>query len=530
MVSFFYQEIARQEGRLGGFLWFWFQSVLMGFSLLNRYLKNAFSQVNRLLSGTLYVGAMHSEVSPWYALEGKIGRLKTFRFIQRESAIVGTSSTAALAVPDNSIDYIFTDPPFGSNIIYSDLSLLWEAWLGLSTNTAQESVVHRRKKTNAFTLEQYTAIMTTCFQEMHRVLKPGRWITVEFHNSKNSVWNSIQEALLHAGFVVADVRTLDKQVGTFKQVTTAGAVKQDLVISAYKPSNELEERFSLSAGSIEGMWGFVRTHLKQLPVLVSSDGKGEIVAERQDYLLFDRMVAFHVQRGISVPMSAAEFYSGLRQYFPEREGMFFLPEQVAQYDKKRLDVSELVQLELFVSDESTAIQWLKRQLAKKPQTFSEIQPQFMKEIAGWEKREKRLELLEILTQNFVCYDGEGEVPGPIHSYLSSNHKELRNLPKDSPELVAKAKNRWYVPDPKKEADLERVRHRALMKEFTEYREAKGKLKVVRSEALRAGFKECWQNHEYSTIVQMAKRVQEEIIQEDPALLMYYDNALMRTEG
>jgi hypothetical protein len=153
----------------------------------------------------------------------------------------------------------------------------------------------------------------------------------------------------------------------------------------------------------------------------------------------------------------------------------------------------------------------------------------MREVSGWEKHEKALELAELLDQNFLCYDGSGDVPSQVHSYLSSNFKELRNLDKDEPKLIAKAKNRWYVPDPRKEADLEKIRHRALMKEFEEYEQSKGKLKIVRTEALRAGFKESWQNSDYSTIVEMAKRVKDDIIQEDPALLMYYDNALMRTE-
>ncbi len=113
---------------------------------------------------------------------------------------------------------------------------------------------------------------------------------------------------------------------------------------------------------------------------------------------------------------------------------------------------------------------------------------------------------------------------------TTSFHELRKVAKDAPKLVAKAKNRWYVPDPRKEADLERIRHKALLREFEEYQQAKGKLKIVRTEALRAGFKECWQNGDYPAIIAMAKRVKDEIIQEDPALLMYYDNALMRTEG
>ena len=108
---------------------------------------------------------------------------------------------------------------------------------------------------------------------MYLALKPARWITVEFHNSKNSVWASIQEALTRAGFVIADVRTLDKQMQTFKQVTAAGAVKQDLVISAYKPNGGIEDRFKLTAGTEDGVWDFVRTHLKQLPVFVSRTAK-----------------------------------------------------------------------------------------------------------------------------------------------------------------------------------------------------------------------------------------------------------------
>jgi hypothetical protein len=174
-----------------------------------------------------------------------------------------------------------------------------------------------------------------------------------------NVWNAIQEAMLAAGFVVADVRTLDKQQGSYRQVTST-AVKQDLMVSAYKPNGGLEERFKLEAATEEGVWDFVRAHLRQLPVFVpSKDGRAEVIAERMNYLLFDRMVAFHVQRHVTVPLSASEFYAGLTQRFPERDGMYFLPEQVVEYDKKRMTVKEILQIELFVTDEPSDIQWLR---------------------------------------------------------------------------------------------------------------------------------------------------------------------------
>jgi hypothetical protein len=142
----------------------------------------------------------------------------------------------------------------------------------------------------------------------------------------------------------------------------------------------------------------------------------------------------------------------------------------------------------------------------------------MREVSVWDTHEKRLELTQLLQENFLCYEGDGDVPSQIHSYLSTNFHELRSLKKGDSKLVGKAKNRWYVPDPRKEADLEKKRHQWLLKEFDEYRQTKGKLKVVRTEALRAGFKECWQSGDLPAIVEMAKRVKDEIIQEDPALL------------
>ena len=436
------------------------------------------------------------------------------------------SSTDLRQIPDSSVDYVFIDPPFGHNLMYSELNFFWETALGIKTNISKEAIINRTQKKQ---IRDYQRLMTEVFREINRVLKLGRWLTVEFHNSQNAVWIAIQKSIEEAGFIVADVRILDKKLGSYNQNVSAGAPKSDLIISAYKPNGGLEERFKLTAGTEDGVWDFIRTHLKQLPVFVSKDGQAEVIAERQNYLLFDRMVAFHVQRGVTVPLSAAEFYQGLAQRFPERDGMYFLPEQAAEYDKKRLTVKEVLQLELFVIDEASAIQWLRQQLIAKPQTFQDLHPQFLREIGGWQKHEKPLELSELLEDNFIRYDGKGEVPGQIHSYLSSNFKELRNLPKDDPALRAKAKDRWYVPDPNKATDLERLRDRRLMKEFQEYRESKQKkLKVFRLEAVRAGFKKAWQERDYPTIIEVARKIPETILQEDPKLLMWYDQALTRS--
>ena len=507
-------------------LWrFTLQSILVSFTRRNRFLKNAYSQVNRALSGTLYIGSMVSEPSPTYVLSGKLKRFGKAIPPSEHGTMVTTQSLESMLIADNSVDYVFIDPPFGDNLQYAELNFLWEAWLRVFTNSAQDAVVSGAQNKD---LAVYSLMMTSCLKEVFRLLKPGRWVTVEFHNSKNAVWTAIQEALGKAGFVIADVRVLDKGMLTKKQLN-ANAVNKDLVISAYKPNGGLEQRFTLVAGTEQGVWDVVRTHLKQLPVFVSSDGRAEVIGERQNYLLFDRMVAFHVQRGVTVPLSAAEFYAGLEQRFSPRDGMYFLPDQAAEYDKLRMTVEEILELQLFVTDEASAIQWLKQRLAEKPQTFQDIHPQFLKEIGGWQKHEKTLELSELLEQNFLRYDGKGDVPSQIHSYLSSNFKELRNLTKDHPALRAKGKDRWYVPDPNKAGDLEKLRERALMREFEEYRDSKQKrLKVFRLEAVRAGFKKAWQERDYNIIVAVASKIPETILHEDPKLLMWYDQAVTRS--
>ncbi|HYF91540.1 MAG TPA: DNA methyltransferase [Symbiobacteriaceae bacterium] len=519
-------KVAR-EGK-SRFLQFLFTSTHAWTTRLNRLLvSNYFAKrggvIGQTLSGTMYVPSLAVETN---ALERFRLRLSSISTIASRNGLVTTQSATSLRqLGADSIDYIFTDPPFGDNLYYSELNFLLEAWMGVYTTNNPEAVVSPSQGKG---LEAYLNLMADSFSEMYRVLKPGRWLTVVFHNSKNAVWNAIQEAIGRAGFVVADVRILEKTHKTYKQLNSTNAVKQDLVISAYKPKGDYGVSFMLQSGGAEGVWAFVAEHLHQLPVFVSENGEAVPIPERMNYLLFDRMIAYYVQRGISVPISAPEFYQGLRQRFAEREAMYFLPNQVIEYDRERAKVAKVRQLTLVVTDESSAILWVRQQLLDKPQSFQDLQPVFMREIQAWTKYERTIELMEILEENFLLFDGIGPVPAQIHTYLSTNFKDMRGLSKDDPTLKAKAVDRWYVPDPNKQADLDQLRTKRLLKEFAEYKESKQKkLKLFRTEAIRAGFKAAYDQKDYRTIVDVAKKLPEQVIQEDEKLLMYYDVASMR---
>lgn len=474
--------------------------VMQGVSKLQRFRLNS-GFPNMILSGTLYVGSLIRE---WNVIDWIQGKYKSINKLKgkisgfEKNVIVSTNSlTNMSSVQDNSIDYIFTDPPFGGNLNYSELSFMWESWLRVITNNEPEAIVNPEQKKQ---LLEYQQIMTECFSECYRILKPNRWMTVEFHNSKNAIWNAIQEALSRAGFIIADVRTLDKKQSSFKQITSQSAVKQDLVISAYKPQTSLIREFGQKAGTAETAWAFVRHHLENVPVVVDADnnGKLDIVAERQAFLLFDRMVAYHIMQGLAVPVDATDFYRGLDEHFLKRDNMYFLPNQVNEYDLARSTMEiEDIQLSLFVSDEKSAIGWLYQQLDENsgegPQTYQVLMPKFMQELKAVDKHEKLPELSVILEENFLK-DDEG---------------------------------RWYIPDLTKSGDIAKLREKNLLKEFQEYMASKGKLKVFRSEAIRAGFAKLWKDKDYAAIVAMAERLPEETIQEDPNLLMYYDISLSR---
>ena len=363
------------------------------------------------------------------------------------------------------------------------------------TNTSSEAIISRAQNKQ---LVDYQSLMQKAFEEFFRILKPNRWMTVEFHNSQNSVWNAIQEALNRAGFIVADVRTIDKQQASFNQVKgSTQAIKQDLVISVYKPKDSFRNQFMLAAGSEETAWEFVRQHLEKIPVVVLKSDKIELVAERQAYLLFDRMVAYHIMNGIPVPLDATEFYRGLDEKFLQRDTMYFLPDQVNEYDTARIvnDV-EPIQFSLFVTNEKTAISWLYQQLSEEfggAQTYAEIQPKFMQEVKSVDRYEAMPELAVLLEENFLQDE----------------------------------KGRWYIPDVTKEGDVAKLREKKLWKEFEGYLNSKGKLKLFRSEAIRVGFSRLWKDKNYQAIVDIANRLPEQTIQEDPNLLMYYDISLSR---
>jgi DNA modification methylase/DNA-directed RNA polymerase subunit RPC12/RpoP len=148
-----------------------------------------------------------------------------------------TGSADAIDLPDESIDYVFTDPPFGSNIFYSDMNLFQEAWLGNFTEHEDEAVVDRsRNGKKRRTAERYERLITASLREAHRVLKSDGWLSLVFSNSSGEMWALVQRAMLTAGFVLEDVAILNKGQRSVKGLASGfeNVVTIDLILSARK--------------------------------------------------------------------------------------------------------------------------------------------------------------------------------------------------------------------------------------------------------------------------------------------------------
>lgn len=463
---------------------FYFTSLLSRMYSMNRFIpKTNGSGVVGPLSGTLYLSQMQVERNPLEYLKSKLkNHSKVKKDFPKTNLITSTQSSTDLSnIPECSIDYIFIDPPFGDNLMYSELNFLSESWLKIFTNQEKEAIMNKSQNKELF---EYSSLMTDSFKEMYRVLKPNRWITVEFHNSRADVWKSIQNSLSKAGFIIAQVAVLDKKKGTTKQLTYSGTVKNDLIINAYKPDKIFSNTFLQKAG-LNMEIDFIQMHLDKLPI--------EQNVERTSQMLYSKLLAQYIQNAFEVRMDATEFYDFLKNNFEERDGIWFNPDQIPKYEKIKtknplqIDPDQSV---LGISDEKSTINWLLKFL-ENPRTYSEIYTEFTKIILTSE--DKMPELKTILNENFTTEGGKYRLPSDLER-----------------------------------KEIEEIREKRLIKEFNEIfdeAQSKRKIKEVRKEALIHGLMELYRLKDVEKIKFLGERLDRNIIDSDDDISAIIDWAM-----
>lgn len=244
--------------------------------------------------GVLYVSGLAVEKNLIAGLRRKLSTIaRAFEAVhgRRSRVEVRQNSSCSVDLPSGSVDYAFTDPPFGGNIPYSEVNFLNEAWLERYTDRTEEAII---STTQNKTLAEYRRLLTAALAEHHRVLKRDGKLTLVFHSASAKVWRALQGAYTDAGFAVECAGVLDKTQASFKQVTTVGAVRGD-------PLLLLGKRSVMAGPRAESPW-LVAEQLRMDAALALDPI--EATAQR----LYSRLIAHYLSRHEEVPVDAESFY------------------------------------------------------------------------------------------------------------------------------------------------------------------------------------------------------------------------------
>jgi len=259
-IAALWREAGRGPARLRPALQFAVTGIMQRASRLNKFIPSLNISPGPIL-GTMYIPGFYPETNALQLFRRKLNAIaKCHRDLRPNGTAAGDvcvstqSATDLSNLPDESIDYVFTDPPFGSNIQYSELNLLWESWLGTLTDTTCEAVMNRSQGKD---VAAYGELMARAFAEIRRVLRTGAWLTLVFHNSSGEVWSAIQRALAAAGLSVRSIATFDKAHDTFKMVTAPNAVGFDVVVNCRKTGEPVAAMLD-SAATIDDARELVR--------------------------------------------------------------------------------------------------------------------------------------------------------------------------------------------------------------------------------------------------------------------------------
>lgn len=250
-------------------------------------------------SGVLYVSSLPVEKNIFAGVRRKSATLASaFQIVRGSTAAVQVvrGSSTKLDLPDQSVDYVFTDPPFGDYIPYAEINFLNEAWLGATTDSTEEAIVSAAQKK---TVASYGALLGAVFAEVSRVLKADGKATIVFHSAKASMWSALQEAYSSAGLRVALSGVLDKHQTSFKQSNAEVRVKGDPLLLLIKQAQGMAIN-TIPAGPdsvIAELW----TRARRL-----GDSK-----ERTPERLYSRFVTRYLEHGAPVPLDAGHFYARL---------------------------------------------------------------------------------------------------------------------------------------------------------------------------------------------------------------------------
>lgn len=212
--------------------------ICLGFSKMCQYLPGA-SYPFPMMRGTYYLPQVSKEQNVPHYYQNRVDLIQraALQIDINGPVFVSTQSACDMSnIPSNSLDYVFTDPPYAENVQYGELNFIWESWLGLDSHWHGEEIIVNavRGKTETDWADMMRSAMAECL----RVLKPGRWLSLCYHDTSEGTWALVQDIMAEVGFVVDSSESalfIDTQQKSYNQLTADKVNKRDLVINFRKP-------------------------------------------------------------------------------------------------------------------------------------------------------------------------------------------------------------------------------------------------------------------------------------------------------
>lgn len=192
-------------------------------------------------SGVLYISKMPVEKNILLGLKRKSKPFyDAYEQLEKCSGnvVVHNTSSAHMTENDDSVEFVFTDPPFGDYIPYAEVNQINELWLQTQTNRDDEVIISASQ--NKGTAE-YQSMLSAVFGEIQRVLKTEGYAAVVFHAAKAKVWEAFNNAITGAGMQVVFSSILDKKQASFKQIVSDGSVQGDPLFLLQKKAADAHE-------------------------------------------------------------------------------------------------------------------------------------------------------------------------------------------------------------------------------------------------------------------------------------------------
>ena len=360
---------------------FLFTSVSVGIcSKMTRY--NFGKRGNGAMAMRLFFPHFQAEANVLKVLAGKvddvIGYYTPNRCLKAPVEVLNRPAQDLSLIPDESIDFIFADPPFGRNIAYAELNILWEAWLGSTTDVPKEAITSNGRK---WGVDSYAEKMRGAFGHMFRVLKPGRYALVEFNNSDPELrlFEQIKQSVVSAGFEICGMAILDKQHKSYNQAVGAirgeDTVDKDVVFNLRRPpllpKVQAVEEHDLERQVVD----VVREHLSSLPQRIKADPVKYSDEHRTGATIHSVLMNSLIPRGVSVERLNLQFIERVcTRYFRKVGQRWYLRGEAVGAS----EVGALVEEDVDVADELTAIAWLRQQIQRKPMLIGELKPLWMR--------------------------------------------------------------------------------------------------------------------------------------------------------